>query len=140
MSAAPYRLETSVRHLSAGPRGLPRWRWWPWIVLGLVVTGVAIWFTLVALGRFAAPEGGTPSPLWWPFFPFGFFLVVLATFLVFRWGWWGVGWCGRGYGPESFDAHAILLERYARGEISAEQLREMRREIDGNFDGSAHTV
>jgi uncharacterized membrane protein len=140
MSAGPYRLDTSTRRPSAVLRAQPRWRWWPWVVLGLIVSGFAIWSVLVALGRFAAPQGGTPFPLWWPFFPFGFLLLVFVAFFVFRWGRWGVGWCGRGYGPASYDAHGFLLERYARGEISGEQLREMQREIDGDLDRSAHTA
>ncbi|MGI0054152.1 MAG: hypothetical protein ACREBZ_00270 [Thermoplasmata archaeon] len=106
------------------------WRpgWFPWIPLGvvaaLVVGAVVVWW--LNAGPFA--HGGSTYPLFWPLFPLGFFLVLLLVFLSFRvWGrgrpWnrgWHVGWSAR----------EILSARYARGEISRDQLRQMMRDLD----------
>jgi putative membrane protein len=79
-----------------------------------------------------APYYGYPSFGWWFFFPFGFFFFVIVVFFVSRlvfWPWWGGGWRRRywyGYG----DAHEILRQRYARGEITKEQFDQMTRDLE----------
>lgn len=75
-----------------------------------------------------------PHPFVGYFFPFGIFWVFLLVFLVFgilRWAFWGWGWRSRGYYGRYYDqAHQILRERYARGEITKEQLDQMMRDLD----------
>ena len=69
------------------------------------------------------------------FYPFGFFRGFIFFFLffgAFRWFFWGWGW-RRGYGyygGHDDRAHRILRERYARGEITKEQLDQMMRDLD----------
>lgn len=79
------------------------------------------------------PYYGYPFYGWWFFFPFGFFFIFFIIFLVSRvifwpWGW---GWGGRrGYYSRYGDAHEILRQRYARGEITKEQYDQMMRDIE----------
>jgi putative membrane protein len=51
---------------------------------------------------------------WWPIF--WLLLIALVIFLIGRRGWWGAR-----RGPT---AKEILAERYARGEIGADEYRE----------------
>jgi len=79
-----------------------------------------------------------PSPgYYFPLFPFGLFWAFLLIFFVFgilRWVFWGWGWRRRGYYGRYYgrydQAHQILRERYARGEITKEQLDQMTRDLD----------
>jgi putative membrane protein len=59
----------------------------------------------------------------WPLFPL-FWLFVLFFCFRFFWGggWWRGGW-DRPYAHYP-DARAILAERYARGDISADEYHE----------------
>lgn len=69
--------------------------------------------------------GAFPPFPFFPFFPlFPIALLALVAFVVLRWGRWGHG--GR------FDrAMAVLRERYARGEIDAEEYRSRKEELMG---------
>jgi uncharacterized membrane protein len=99
-----------------------------WIPL-VVVAGVLA--TLIVVGWFAAwPHGSGPVPPFWPFLPFGFLLVVVLVVLAFRASGRGPGgWASRQWSyPES--AEEIVRSRYARGEITSQQLHEMLRELD----------
>lgn len=79
------------------------------------------------------------------------FLVVAGLFVWWLWsrmaqggawpGWWlkgsspsGRGWPG---GPGQKSTLDILRRRYARGEITAEQYREMRRELESGGPAQA---
>ncbi len=68
----------------------------------------------------------------WFFFPFGFFFIFFIIFAVSRlffwpWGWgWRRGYYWNHYG----DAHEILRQRYARGEITKEQFDQMMRDLE----------
>jgi len=68
------------------------------------------------------------------FFPFGLLWALLLLFLVFgvlRWVFWSWGWRRRAYYWRNYDqAHQILRERYARGEITKEQFDQMTRDLD----------
>jgi putative membrane protein len=70
---------------------------------------------------------------WWPWAPFGWFFLIPLFFVgffavrFFFWGWWGGG--GRYYGGDS--ATQVLRERFARGEITKEQLEQMRKDLQG---------
>jgi uncharacterized membrane protein len=110
---------------SAAPR---RWLgWFPWAFLA----GIALLLLVTsAVGWLPHPGPNGPYPVFWPLFPIGFFLLFALLFLLFRAGRWGTGPWGNCYGPEADIAHGILRERCARGEISAEELHRMTRELD----------
>jgi len=102
-----------------------RWALVPVLVVAALVAtaiGASLYFN-------AGPVQGYG---WWPWAPFGWFFfipLVFATFFVLRfflWGWWG----GRGYYGED-SARQILRERFARGEITKEQLEQMRKDLQG---------
>jgi putative membrane protein len=81
-----------------------------------------------------APYYGYPF-FGWFFFPFGFFFIFFLIFFVGRlifWPWgWGWGWRRRyGYGYGYSEAHEILRQRYARGEITKEQFDQMSRDLE----------
>jgi len=69
------------------------------------------------------------------FFPFGFLIFILVGFFVVRTVFWGWGW-RRGYYYHGSrwgyggDAREILRQRYARGEITKEQLDQMKKDLD----------
>ena len=69
---------------------------------------------------------------WWFFFPFGFIFIFFIIFAVSRmifwpWGW---GWGRRYYSYRSDDAHEILRQRYAKGEITKDQFDQMTRDLE----------
>lgn len=128
----PIRVPVGAARGSAGDCG----DWHPghhglsWALFGFlaaVVIGVAL---------LAVLEGGVWGPwfvfpfLFWPLFPLGFIFLFFLLFVVFRVAWWGSRgpWGYGGYGPPR--PREILKERYARGEISADQLRQMARDLD----------
>jgi uncharacterized membrane protein len=74
------------------------------------------------------------------FFPFGFLIFFFVIFFVVRglfWGW-GWGWRGgysRGYWHNQGyygDATEILKQRYAKGEITKDQLDQMMRDLQAH--------
>ena len=78
-----------------------------------------------------AASGTFPGPFYfWPLFPLCFFLAIGLLFVVVRFGVWGFGYRRWHVEDPGYRARGILQERFARGEISAEQLREMRRELE----------
>ncbi len=109
-------------------------RHWGFFIAFLAVALVFIIGISLLIYHFAP----RPYPAYWfPFFPFGFFGAFLLIFLAFgilRWTLWGWGWRGRGYyrGYRYDSAHQILRERYARGEITKEQMEAMERDLDGS--------
>lgn len=114
-------------------RGAGFW-WAPLIVFGTlaaVLVGLAV---AVSTGWLPGPPWGGPYPVFWPLFPLGFFLVIFLVFFALRWSWWGSGRWRGGYwgygGPAGPGAREILRQRYARGEITREQLQQMIRDLD----------
>ena len=78
-----------------------------------------------------APYYGYPTFGWWFFFPFGFFFILFIIFLVSRLVFWPWGWgWRRGYWYHYGDAHEILRQRYARGEIKKDQYDQMSRDLE----------
>jgi len=102
------------------------------IALSIITVLTIIGGSLFFLGYFVTR---LPTAYYFPFFPFGIFWAFLLIFLVFgvlRWVFWGWGWGyrRRGYYWRYDRAHQILRERYARGEITREQLDQMTRDLD----------
>ena len=109
-----------------------------WMTLGVVAfliligVGIAISAVLFALRPAGTPVGFYPFP-----FGFGWFFGLFFIFFIF-WGlrWWAWGAWGRrswhypySYGRRD-SAHAILRERYARGEIGKDQYEQMMRDLE----------
>lgn len=105
-------------------------------IVALLVLAV-LFFGGIALVHYYYPAGmpyyGSPWFGWW-FFPFGFIFFLIFIFFIFRMAFWGLGggwgrrrryWYGY-YG----DAHEILRQRYARGEITKEQFDQMNRDLE----------
>ncbi|MDE1880818.1 MAG: hypothetical protein KGI89_09755 [Euryarchaeota archaeon] len=95
---------------------------------------LAIWGVWVATGHVAMWGGAPFAPAGFFFFPFGFFLFVLLFFFVVR----GAVWAGRGgwhrgygHGPGWYGRtpKEVAGLRYARGEITPEQYREILRNL-----------
>src|SRR5579862_8770567 len=115
-------------------RGSPlRWGWWWLLPLFVVSALVILGVTVTLLGWVhAVPPGYGPTGYFWPLAPLGFFLFVFAGFLLLRWATWGGrGWAGGARG-NSVSAREMLRWRFARGELSSEQFREMSRELDAD--------
>ena len=80
------------------------------------------------------PYYGNVAPWFgWLFFPFGILFFLILIFFVFREAFWG---CGGGWGWRRRywygfgDAHEILRQRYARGEITKEHFDQMRTDLE----------
>ena len=108
-----------------------------WVPLGVfgvfaaIVVGLAV---AASLGSLPGSPWGGPYPVFWPYFPLGFFFVIFLVFFALRWSGWGRGrwgWRSWGYaGPGGPGAREILRQRYARGEITREQMQQMNRDLD----------
>jgi putative membrane protein len=103
-----------------------------WGLVGLIIlVGVSIATSLIF---FASRSSGSFYPLF-PIFPFHFGLfggifLIFIIFLVARL----LFWPRRKYylnsnSHHSSDAHDILRERYAKGEITKEQFEQMMRDL-----------
>jgi uncharacterized membrane protein len=103
--------------------------WWlvATITVGAVFTLVLIGLALAWLGIIHPSTYGGAMPEFWPFFPFGFLGLFIFLAIVLRFGWWG--W-GPGWGVRYESARETLRVRYARGEITRDQLRQMLRDLD----------
>ena len=73
---------------------------------------------------------GVGPGFWWVFpLLFAGLWLLFFGFLIWRFGWWGRrGWGGQGWGP---DAEAVLRERFARGEIDADEYHKRRGVLEG---------
>ncbi|MGI0033053.1 MAG: SHOCT domain-containing protein [Nitrososphaeraceae archaeon] len=111
-----------------------------WGLVGLIILiGISIAVSLI----FFAPgsSGGGFYPF---FFPFhfgwlgGIFLVFLVYFAI-RWLFLPGRWDYHQYPHYRDDAHNILRERYAKGEITKEQFEQMTHDLEhpgGNHESS----
>ena len=125
------RLEAENTQTTYGEQRIHRGNPFAWAILAVVVIAVVAFFAFALFHGFpAGPYNGYQWFGWW-FFPFGFFFFFIAIFFVSRLIFWPIGWGWRrrywyGYG----DAHEILRQRYARGEITKEQFDQMNRDLD----------
>ena len=104
------------------------------IALSILAVLLVVGVSLVVFWSFAPKPPSTYY--YFPFFPFGIFWAFLLVFFAFgilRWVFWGWGW-RRGYYGRNYrrydQAQQILRERFARGEITKEQLDQMTRDLD----------
>jgi putative membrane protein len=105
----------------------------------VIVVAIIGFFALIAIRGYPtspATYNGYPMMGDWFFWPFGILILFLFLFLIARfvfWGWLGWGWRRRYWYGNGFgygDAHEILRQRYARGEISKEQFDQMTRDLE----------
>jgi uncharacterized membrane protein len=106
------------------------------IAFGVLALLFIVGASFLLFGLFVARPFPGPG---FPYFPFGIFWAFLLVFFVFgivRWAFWGWGWGWRrrGYYGRYYwrydQAHQILRERYARGEITKDQVDQMTRDLD----------
>ncbi|MCI4319119.1 MAG: hypothetical protein L3J87_05675 [Thermoplasmata archaeon] len=140
MSARAYQTGATTERTAPQRRPPLRARPWPWILVGVLIAALLVSSILAVFGRLPSATEEGPFPFFWPFFPFGFVLVVFVFFGLVRWGWWGWGGYDRGCYEVADAASEILLERFARGEITVDQLRQMQRELDGQRDLRRHAA
>lgn len=110
--------------------------WFGWVVLALLLVAVvALFGSSLANGYYGPMMYYAGSPYYgWFFWPFGFIIPLIFIFFFVRIVFWGFGgwgwrrryWYGSGYG----DAHEILRQRYARGEITKDQFDQMTRDLE----------
>jgi putative membrane protein len=74
--------------------------------------------------EFVGPGVDSGFPFWWifPLF-FGAVWLLFIVLLILKFRWWG-GWA---HGDNLPDAIAVLKERFARGEIDAEEYENRLR-------------
>ena len=106
---------------------------WLWIGLAImfVLIGASVFVSVVFLNSSAGLNSGV---VWgWVGPLIGFFFLI---FFVFGWAWfpssrryWRQRYRGY-YAPDEDDAVQLLRQRYARGEITKEQLEQMTRDLE----------
>ena len=135
MMAKPLADGSETRELSTGCG--PGWwgggRLWP--LLPLVLVGIVLAVVVLGLTLGASEGSWTSAPYLWPLFPFGFFLVIGIVLVARRFLWWGAWWGRPWHGSVDASAEEIARRRYARGEISREQLREVVGELEATRRG-----
>jgi putative membrane protein len=110
-----------------------------WGLVGLIILiGISIAVSLIFFTRSSA---GSFYPFFFPFH-FGWFGGIFLVFIIFfaiRWLLWPWRRNYHPYRQYRDDAHNILRERYAKGEITKEQFEQMMRDLDraeGNRESS----
>jgi uncharacterized membrane protein len=95
------------------------------IAVGIIalVVGTGIYFRSSTAGFYWFP---------FPFFPLVFIPIAILVFFAFRWSFWGCwgGAPGWNYGQYYDPAMVTLRERYAKGEITKEQLEQMTKDLE----------
>ncbi len=117
----------------------PRPAWvWGILVASIVLVAVGVGLFLWQLGL-ASGSRVAPHPFWGFFGGFLLLLLILwLAFFVLRVAFWSQrhryrrygGGPGGGYGPHRDPARMIARERYARGEITREQLDQILTDLD----------
>ncbi len=103
-------------------------------IIGLVMLAFVI-LVVVGIGTsvFFAPRPFPQAFSPFSFFRFGWFFGLFWILIIFwavRWLFWPRRWgYGRGYWGYGDESYYILRQRYARGEITKEQLDQMMRDL-----------
>jgi putative membrane protein len=99
---------------------------WLLVPLSIFLIIIAIVLTANLLLRPARFYPWYPFGFSWIWVPFAFFFLFFAL----RWFFWPWGWgYHHGYWTGN-DAHLILRERFAKGEITREQFEQMTRDLE----------
>jgi uncharacterized membrane protein len=110
----------------------PRTRFWitPVALLGTLLA-LGVTFLILAWAGLISPpsSSGLYPPFWWVF-PLGFILIWLIVAVVVRPWRWRNGW--RHEWPPLLDAGEVVRIRFARGEISKDQMASLLRDLDEN--------
>jgi len=101
-----------------------------WLLLPIIAILSILGIVIVAGLYFTSPN---VYPFWFPFpfFPLVLIPVFILIFFGFRFFFWGCwGWGRSPYYGQYFDPALVTLrERYAKGEITKEQLEQMARDL-----------
>jgi uncharacterized membrane protein len=106
----------------------------PWLYAAIAVGGIVAVLAIGIIWTFLARPSMYPGQTFYPWFPFGFFWIwpLFGFFFIFfvakSFLWGGGGWRSDHW-HQGDDVGRILSERYARGEITKEQLEEMRKDL-----------
>ncbi len=98
---------------------------WAFVWISVLLGIIAIIVTANLVFRSVAYCPWYPLGLGWIWIPFAFFFLFFGLRWFFwprGWGYWGGYWAGD-------DAYYILRERFARGEITKEQLDQMSHDL-----------
>ena len=109
-------------------------RGFPWLFVAISVGTIAVLIVAAVVGTAFVRPSGYAGQAFYPWFPFGLFWIwpLFGFFIVFfvaKWFFWGGGWRSD-YRTDYSDAERILAERYERGEITREQLEQMKRDVE----------
>ncbi len=112
-------------------RNRPSTRW----LLVPILVAVSVVAIVAGIGLYFATTGVHPGVYYWfpfPFFPLIFIPVIFLFFFGFRWFFWGCWGWGRGWSDGQYydPAMVALRERYAKGEITKEQLDQMTKDLE----------
>jgi uncharacterized membrane protein len=100
-----------------------------WLIVPAAAIAVII-AVVVAAGLYIGNASG--RPYYWfpfPFFPLVLIPVFVLIFFGFRFFFWGCWGRGYYYGQNYDPAIGTVRERYAKGEITREQLELMTRDL-----------
>ena len=98
-----------------------------------ILTIAGIIAIAVGFGAYFSGTGMNPQGYYWfpfPFFPLIFIPIIFLFFFGFRWFFWGCWGRSSYYGRYNDSAISVLRERYAKGEITKEQLEQMTRDLE----------
>jgi uncharacterized membrane protein len=96
-----------------------------------IIAAVSIIAVIVGVNLYYASTGIHPEYYWFPFpfFPLVLIPVFLLIFFGFRFFWGGCWGWGRGSYSQYDPAMEALRERYAKGEITKQQLDRMTQDL-----------
>jgi uncharacterized membrane protein len=123
-----------IHPLSSMQSEPPHHMQWLWIGLAImfVLIGASVFVSVVFLN--GSSTLSNPGAVWGFVGPaIGFFFLI---FFIFGWAWFPYGRrYGRRryrgyYGGDDDDAVQVLRQRYARGEITKEQLEQMTKDLE----------
>ncbi|MGI0090693.1 MAG: hypothetical protein ACREBS_03200 [Nitrososphaerales archaeon] len=103
-----------------------------WLLVPILVA-VSVIAIVVGTGLYFATTGVQPPGYYWfpfPFFPLIFIPLIFLFFFGFRWFFWGCWGRGSYYGQYYGPAIVALRERYAKGEITKDQLEQMSKDLE----------